>query len=183
MEIIQTPLSGVLLIKPKVFGDNRGFFFESFRASSYLESFNLPTTFVQDNISRSQKDVLRGLHYQLKQPQDKLVTVIRGCVYDAVVDIRRGSPTFGQSWGVYLSDKDHFQLFIPKGFAHGFCVVSDEVDFHYKCTDYYHPASERGIFWADPVLKIEWPVQSPNVSAKDALYPHLKDILPEDLPR
>jgi dTDP-4-dehydrorhamnose 3,5-epimerase len=156
MKISPTPLPGVLLIEPRVFGDARGFFVETFRAELFLQR-ELDVSFVQDNQSRSRRGVLRGLHYQLQQPQGKLVRCSRGAVYDVAVDVRRGSPHFGQAYGCLLDDVDHRQLYIPPGFAHGFCVVSEEADFCYKCTDYYHPQSEAGVRWDDPALKIEWP--------------------------
>jgi dTDP-4-dehydrorhamnose 3,5-epimerase len=181
MNIIKSPLKDVLIIEPKVFGDARGFFFESFNAQRFLEN-NIQTKFMQDNFSRSSKNVLRGLHYQLEKPQGKLVWVTRGQVLDVVVDIRTGSPTFGKSMNVLLDPQNMKQIYIPPGFAHGFCVLSEEADFNYKCTDYYDPPSERGILWCDPDLKIEWPVTDPILSPKDKDYQCLKDIPRHQLP-
>ncbi len=181
MNVIETELPGVLIIEPNVFGDDRGFFFESFQLDRY-SSQNIPKHFVQDNMSRSEQGVLRGLHYQLEQPQGKLVWVTRGKVFDVAVDIRKGSPTFGQHVSVILDDENHRQFYIPPGFAHGFCVMSLEADFYYKCTDYYHAASEKGVMWNDPDLKIDWPTKAPKLSAKDEVYSSLKAMDPKDLP-
>lgn len=175
MNIVKTGLPGVLLIEPRVFGDARGFFVETLRAE-WLAQAGLNTPFVQDNQSRSRKGVLRGLHYQLQQPQGKLVRCARGKVFDVAVDVRRGSPHFGQWTGHVLDDVTHRQMYIPPGFAHGFCVLSDEADFVYRCTNYYHPASEAGIAWNDPDVGIEWPtLDTPfALSDKDAKLPRLK---------
>ena len=168
MNILETNLPEVKIIEPKVFGDDRGFFFESFSKARYQELLGIQDEFVQDNISRSAKNVLRGLHYQMQQMQGKLVTVIEGSVFDVVVDIRKGSPTFGQWAGVELSEKNKRQLWVPKGFAHGFLVMSEHATFQYKCTDYYHPASECSIIWNDPAIVIDWPLDGePQLSAKD----------------
>lgn len=156
MKIIETSLPGVMVIEPKVFGDDRGFFLETYRQDCFREA-GIEEVFIQDNHSRSCKGVLRGLHYQLEQPQGKLVRVSRGAVYDVAVDVRKGSSNFGQWVGVVLDDKNHRMMYVPPGFAHGFCVISDEVDFIYKCTGYYHPQSEQGIAWNDPNLAISWP--------------------------
>lgn len=183
MKIIETPLSGLLVIEPKVFGDNRGYFFESYHAGRYQE-IGIGCEFVQDNISRSQKGVLRGLHFQVAQAQDKLVTVSHGAVFDVAVDIRVGSPTFGKWHGTILSDENHTQLFVPKGFAHGFYVLSDFADFHYKCSDYYAPQHEAGIIWNDPEIAIEWPLDAdPILSNKDKVYPRLSELTAELLPK
>jgi len=183
MQIESTSLSGILLIKPRVFYDGRGRFFESFQAQRYAEH-GITLDFVQDNISYSQQGTLRGLHYQLQHPQGKLVSVLRGKVLDVAVDIRLGSPTFGQSFSCELSDENHYQLYVPPGFAHGFCVLSEEVCFHYKCTDYYQPKDEHGIAWNDPALNIAWPLgNAPLLSAKDKLYLPLKDTPVDQLPR
>lgn len=179
MKIIPTPLQDLILIDPKSHHDERGFFFEAFQAERYRQLLNKNINFVQDNLSRSSKNVLRGLHYQLQQPQDKLITVIRGCVFDVAVDIRSKSATFGQWFGVILNDENHYQLFVPKGFAHGFCVLSEIVDFHYKCSDYYTPETEQGILWSDPKLAINWPLQTPIISSKDKNYACLKNISSE----
>lgn len=168
MNVINIPL-GVTVIEPNVFGDSRGFFLESFQLQRYRE-LGINAAFVQDNISRSGYGVLRGLHYQLKHPQGKLVTVIRGKVFDVALDIRVGSPTFGQYFSAILSDENHKQLYIPPGFAHGFCVLSEHADFYYKCTDYYYPDDEFGVLWNDKDIGIAWPKLNcePVLSAKDA---------------
>ncbi|MDH3327385.1 MAG: dTDP-4-dehydrorhamnose 3,5-epimerase [Gammaproteobacteria bacterium] len=173
----------VIVLEPKVFGDQRGFFQETFHAQRYRD-VGLPDTFVQDNHSRSSRGVLRGLHYQLVQPQGKLVSVVRGEVLDIALDIRKSSPTFGQWCAVTLNDTNHRQMYVPPGFAHGFCVISKEVDFVYKCTDYYHPQSERGVLWNDPALNIDWsiPLDEIMLSEKDKIQPPLAEIAEEDLP-
>jgi dTDP-4-dehydrorhamnose 3,5-epimerase len=183
MNVIETKLSGVKIIEPKVFADDRGFFFESHHEERYRRLVGIEKPFVQDNMSRSAYGTLRGLHYQLQKAQGKLVTVTSGSVFDVAVDIRRSSKTFGQWVGVILSDENHHQLYIPPGFAHGFCVLSEHADFHYKCTDYYAPEHEHGIIWNDATLKIEWPLKgSPTLSNKDQKYPTLKNISPTLLP-
>lgn len=169
MRVTPTAIPDVLLIEPKVFGDSRGFFFESFNQRAFDEALGRPVRFVQDNHSRSARGVLRGLHYQLVQPQGKLVRVTAGTVFDVAVDIRPGSATFGRSVGVQLEADDHRQLWIPPGLAHGFLVVSDVADFLYKTTDYWAPAHERCIAWNDSELAIDWPLTGPPViSPKDA---------------
>ncbi|RYH50962.1 MAG: dTDP-4-dehydrorhamnose 3,5-epimerase [Alcaligenaceae bacterium] len=169
MKIIKTNIPEVLIIEPKVFGDARGFFLESFNQKAFDEATGVNCQFVQDNHSRSSKGVLRGLHYQLHQPQGKLVRVVSGAVYDVAVDIRKSSATFGQWVGVELSADNHRQLWVPPGFAHGFVVLSDFADFLYKTTDYYAPAHERCILWNDSSLAIDWHIsEEPNLSAKDA---------------
>ena len=169
MKITQTEIADVLIIEPRVFGDERGFFFESFNQRTWEEQTGLKTQFVQDNHSRSAQGVLRGLHYQIKQPQGKLVRVIAGEVYDVSVDIRRSSPTFMKWVGVTLSATNKRMLWIPPGFAHGFIVVSDTAEFLYKTTDYWAPEHERCIRWDDPTLGIRWPLEGvPQISAKDA---------------
>ncbi len=182
MEVEKTTLPGVLLLKPKVFGDERGFFLETFQARRYAET-GLNRPFVQDNCSRSCRGILRGLHFQLRHPQGKLVYVTKGEVFDVAVDIRRGSPTFRKWYGVRLNDGNHFQLYIPPGFAHGFCVLSESADFFYKCTDYYHPADEGAVRWNDPDLGIAWPLAAPLLSEKDAAAPFLKDLDETGLPQ
>jgi len=168
MNIIKTEIPEVLVIEPHVFGDARGFFYESFNQQVWLQKTGLRTTFVQDNHSRSEKNVLRGLHYQISQPQGKLVRVVRGAVFDVAVDIRRSSPTLGRWVGRELSDDNHRQMWIPEGFAHGFLVLSDVAEFLYKTTDYWAPQHERTILWNDPDLAIGWPLQNPPIlSAKD----------------
>ncbi len=181
MNVVRTPLPGVLLIEPKVFGDDRGFFVELYRQQRYGKA-GVDLSFVQDNHSRSSRGVLRGLHYQIEHPQGKLVTVITGEVYDVAVDIRRGSPTFGKWFGCVLSAADHRQLFIPPGLAHGFCTMSESADVLYKCTDVYRPEDEAGVLWSDPDLAIDWPAMTPILSAKDGEYPILAKISPERLP-
>lgn len=168
--MIATPqaIPDVILFEPKVFGDDRGFFFESFNQKSFEEAVGHPVTFVQDNHSGSSKGVLRGLHYQIQQPQGKLVRVTAGEVFDVAVDLRRNSPTFGQWVGAYLSAENKRQLWVPEGFAHGFVTLSERAEFLYKTTDYYAPAFERSIAWNDPALSIEWPLDgTPLLSAKD----------------
>lgn len=168
MHIIQTAIPDVLILEPKVFGDERGFFFESFNARAFSEATGLNPNFVQDNHSRSQRGVLRGLHYQVQQAQGKLVRVTAGEVYDVAVDLRRQSPTFGQWVGTHLSADNKRQMWVPEGFAHGFMVLSEFAEFLYKTTDYYAPAHERCIRWDDPKLAIDWPLQEePRLSAKD----------------
>ena len=171
---IPTALPGVLILEPKVFGDSRGFFFESFNAHDFANVTGLDVTFVQDNHSRSAQGVLRGLHYQILQPQGKLVRVTEGEVFDVAVDIRRSSPHFGQWVGVHLSADNKRQVWVPPGFAHGFAVLSASAEFLYKTTDYYAPEHERCIVWSDPDLAIAWPLQAPPVLAsKDAHAPML----------
>jgi len=168
VKVTETNLPEVLIIEPRVFGDDRGFFLESFNARTIKHATGLDLTFVQDNHSRSEQGVLRGLHYQIKQPQGKLVRVVRGAVFDVAVDIRKSSPTFGQWEGTELTEDNHRQLWVPPGFAHGFLVLSDSADFLYKTTDYYAPEHERCISWNDPAIGIEWPIEGdPQLSAKD----------------
>jgi dTDP-4-dehydrorhamnose 3,5-epimerase len=174
MNRLDTGLPDVILLEPKRFGDDRGFFMEMFHAKRYAEA-GIAGPFVQDNFSRSAKGILRGLHFQEPNAQGKLVQVLAGAVYDVAVDIRRGSPTFGRWVGVELSADNRRQLWVPAGFAHGFCVLSESADFHYKCTGFYSPTSEHGIAWNDPDLGIPWPVTSPQLSAKDSAAPRLKD--------
>ena len=169
MNIIQTAIPDVLIIQPKVFGDARGFFLESFNQQRFEQQTGLAPNFVQDNHSRSARGVLRGLHYQVRQPQGKLVRVIAGEVFDVCVDLRRSSPTFGRSVSLLLSAENHQQLWIPPGFAHGFLVTSESADFVYKTTDYYAPEFERALLWNDPALDIAWPLaDTPILSAKDS---------------
>lgn len=180
MKVTPTAHPEVLLIEPAVFRDARGYFLETFHADRYRAA-GLPVDFVQDNHSHSSAGVLRGLHYQLRHPQGKLVRVVTGRVYDVAVDIRRGSPRFGQWTGIELSSDNHRQLYVPPGFAHGFCVLSETVDFLYKCTDVYVPGDEYGIAWNDPELGIDWPVVDYVLSDKDQVLPRLRDSanLPE----
>ena len=177
MKVTPTAIPDVLVIEPKVFGDARGFFFESFNQKAFDDAVGKHVEFVQDNHSRSVKGVLRGLHYQIQQPQGKLVRVVRGAVLDVVVDIRRKSPTFGQWVSQELSEENHKQFWVPKGFAHGFLVLSDTADFLYKTTDYYSPANERCIAWDDPEIAIAWPDLKTDfvLSAKDQSGKRLAD--------
>ena len=176
MKVTPTSIPSVLIIEPRVFGDTRGFFFESFNQRAFNQATGLDVNFVQDNHSRSSKGVLRGLHYQIQQPQGKLVRVVRGSVFDVTVDLRKSSPTFGQWVGVELTEDNHRQLWIPPGFAHGFYVLSDSADFLYKTTDYYAPEFECSLIWNDPTIGIEWPLNTqPIISAKDAQGKKLAD--------
>ncbi|HWR41617.1 dTDP-4-dehydrorhamnose 3,5-epimerase [Sporomusa sp.] len=175
MKCYDTALPGVKVIEPKLFEDSRGFFMETWNASRYAE-LGITANFVQDNLSLSTKGILRGLHFQQPNPQGKLVYVLQGEVFDVVVDIRYGSPTFGHWVGIILSAQNKRQLYIPEGFAHGFCVVSDTALFAYKCTDFYLPQNEGGICWDDSDLGITWPVVEPTLSEKDKQYPKLKEI-------
>ena len=167
----------MLIIEPKAFGDHRGFFLETFQVERYREA-GITLPFVQDNHSRSQRGVLRGLHFQKTRPQGKLVSVSRGAVYDVAVDIDPASATYGQFVGVELNDDNHRQLWIPPGYAHGFCVLSEVADFQYKCTDFYFPADEGGLLWNDPDVGIPWPITEPQLSAKDVNNPRLRDLKP-----
>jgi dTDP-4-dehydrorhamnose 3,5-epimerase len=182
LQIIPTSLPGVLLIKPKVFQDSRGSFMESYRAD-VLEEAGVHDNFIQDNHSRSVRNVLRGLHYQVKRPQAKLCRVATGEVFDVAVDIRVGSPTFGKWYGVTLSEKNRFSLYIPKGFAHGFVVRSETADFLYKCSDYFDPADDRGVLWNDAAIGIAWKSDAPILSPKDSKQLPLSEIPQELLPR
>ncbi|MGY4565498.1 dTDP-4-dehydrorhamnose 3,5-epimerase [Erwinia sp. TECH1] len=168
MKVTETRVQGVKLIEPKVFGDERGFFLETFQKERYQALLDIDLDFVQDNHSRSSQGVLRGLHFQTSRPQGKLVRVVRGEVFDVAVDIRPDSPTFGQWAGVYLSEENKNQFWVPPGLAHGFVVISEFADFEYKCTDYYDPQHEGCLLWNDPQLNIEWPVAEPLLSGKDA---------------
>ena len=173
-------MTGVLLITPAVFRDDRGFFLESYNEAAFAD-IGVDAHFVQDNHSRSAKGVLRGLHYQLHHPQGKLVRVVRGKIFDVAADIRRGSPTFGKWVGTMLDDREMKAVWIPPGFAHGFCTLSDDVDVTYKCTDFYTPDDEGGVLWNDSLLGIKWPVENPIVNAKDRSYAPLTEGRP-DLP-
>lgn len=181
MKVLTTSLPGVLLFELDRYGDERGFFVETYRADIFRKS-GLDLCFVQDNHSRSSRGVLRGLHYQLVQPQGKLVRVARGAVFDVAVDVRSGSPTFGEWYGTTLDDCNMRMMYIPPGFAHGFVVLTEFADFIYKCTDYYHPQSEHGILWNDPDIGIKWPVSDVNLSGKDADNPLLRDCQTKQLP-
>lgn len=181
MKVNNTDIPGVLIIEPKIYGDDRGFFYESFQVKRYTE-FGIALPFVQDNVSRSSKNVLRGLHHQKEHSQGKLVYVLRGAVFDVVVDIRKNSPTFGQWTSIILDDIDHRQIYIPPGLAHGFCVLSETTDFIYKCTDYYFPGSEVTIRWDDPDINIDWPIDNPILSSKDENGIYLKNFPKNELP-
>ncbi|UDF31504.1 UNVERIFIED_ORG: dTDP-4-dehydrorhamnose 3,5-epimerase [Roseateles sp. XES5] len=171
-----TAIPDVVILEPKVFGDERGFFLESFNARAFKEATGLERDFVQDNHSKSARNVLRGLHYQIQQPQGKLVRVVQGEVFDVAVDVRRASPTFGHWVGVHLSAENKKQLWVPEGFAHGFVVLSDTAEFLYKTTDYYNPAFERAILWNDPDLNIQWPFSGePQLSGKDSAASRFRD--------
>ena len=176
MQVIDTKIEGVKIIQPKVFGDERGFFLETFEKNRYRELLNIDLDFVQDNHSRSQKGVLRGLHFQTINPQGKLVRCVRGEVFDVAVDIRPDSPTYGQWEGVILSEENKTQFWVPPGLAHGFVVLSDIADFEYKCTDFYFPEDEGGLIWNDPDVAIPWPIAQPSLSGKDTVLPTLRDI-------
>lgn len=178
MDVIKTAIEGVLIIEPKVFGDDRGYFLESFNAREFAEKTGLNINFVQDNESKSRYGVLRGLHYQLPPfTQSKLVRVVKGRVVDVAVDIRKGSPTYGKYVTCELTEENHRQFFVPKGMAHGFVVLSDEAVFQYKCDDFYHPEAEGGIAWDDPDIAVEWPITTAAVSLseRDKRHPAFKD--------
>lgn len=175
MKVTATVLPGVLIIEPQVFGDHRGFFKETFQVERYRD-LGIELPFVQDNHSRSRRGVLRGLHLQKTRPQGKLVSCSSGAVYDVAVDVDPASATFGQYVGVELSADNHHQLWIPPGYAHGFCVLSETADFQYKCTDFYYPEDEGGVIWNDPDVAINWPLTNPALSNKDMLLPSLKEI-------
>ena len=175
MKITQTQLPGVSLIQPEIHGDARGFFTETYQSQRYREG-GIDATFVQDNLSRSERGVLRGLHFQVEKPQGKLVSCPRGSVFDVAVDVDPSSSTFKQYVAVELNEENHLQMWIPPGYAHGFCVLSEVADLHYKCTEFYQPSLERGVFWNDPDIGIRWPVTSPTLSAKDGALPRLAEL-------
>ncbi len=181
MDIIETKIPGLILLEPKVFGDERGFFMETYNQQRY-QDIGINEVFVQDNLSFSRRGILRGLHYQKPMTQGKLVQVIQGEVYDVGVDIRKGSPTFGQWHGVTLSAENKRQFYMPPGFAHGFLVMSETALFSYKCTDLYNPEGEASIAWNDPALNIDWPIQDPQLSEKDQQARLLKDLSEQELP-
>ncbi len=181
MQVVATELPGLLVIEPRCLHDQRGFFIESFQAERYREK-GIVDQFVQDNHSRSRRGVLRGLHFQIKQPQAQIVTVIRGRIFDAAVDLRRGSPTFGRWYGVELGDEGPRQLYMAPGFAHGFCVLSDFADLHYKVSGVYDRGDEGGLLWNDPDVCISWPIVTPIVSERDSAYPALQQLHRESLP-
>ena len=176
MNVIKTDIEGVLIIQPQVFGDERGFFLETFQSKRYAQEAGITQEFVQDNHSRSSYGVLRGLHFQKTKPQGKLVRVVSGEVFDVAVDIRPGSPTYGQWAGTHLSAENKRQFWVPPGMAHGFVVLSETADFEYKCTDYYDPSDEACLLWNDPDIAINWPVDEPVLSAKDKLGLPLKEL-------
>lgn len=180
MNVKETKLAGVLVLEPNVFSDERGFFLETWKSTRY-ENAGIGGPFVQDNVSFSKKGVLRGLHFQYPQSQGKLVQVLSGEVVDIAVDVRVGSSTFGHWVSEVLSDANHRQIYIPPGFAHGYCVTSQTAVFLYKCTDFYNSATESGIIWNDPDLNIDWPIKEPVLSPKDANYSRLKDLSPDKL--
>lgn len=182
IKVNKTELPGVLVVEIEFFGDDRGFFVELYNQQKYREA-GLVADFVQDNCSYSVKGTLRGLHYQLTHPQAKLVSVLQGSVYDVVVDIRHGSPTFGKWIGLELSRENRRQIYIPEGYAHGFCVTSELASVVYKCTDFYSPKDEQGVLWSDPRLNIAWPTKTPLLSAKDQRYACLSDMPIDLLPR
>lgn len=174
MQTKSAPLNGLIIIEPAVYKDSRGYFYEGFQKNRYAE-LGIPDL-LQDNVSRSSKHVIRGLHYQLPHAQGKLVGVTHGSVWDVVVDLRKSSPTFRQWYGITLNDENHIQMYIPPGFAHGFCVLSDVADFYYKCSEFYSPGNEHGVAWNDPALQIPWPTDNPILSPKDEIYLPLNEI-------
>ena len=180
MEIEETNIPDVLLLKPEVYRDERGFFLETYR-EEYLKEKNIDVHFVQDNLSKSQRNTVRGLHYQIEHQQDKLLMVMEGAILDVAVDLRQDSPTFGEYTAMELSAENKHQMFIPKGFAHGFSALSDNALVYYKCSDYYYPDGERGLLWDDPELDIDWKVTDPIISEKDRYQPRLQEIRTEDL--
>jgi dTDP-4-dehydrorhamnose 3,5-epimerase len=177
----ETGIPGLCVLAPRVWRDSRGFFLETYHAAQFAE-LGIHDRFVQDNHSQSVKNVLRGLHYQLRRPQAKLCRVVRGAVLDVAVDIRHGSPTFGRSASVELSADNMLQVYVPAGFAHGFLVLSDEAEFLYKCSDFYEPSDERGVLWNDPDLRLKWGATEPLLSEKDRRNPRLSQIAPDQLP-
>ncbi len=181
MKFTRLEIPDVILVEPDVFGDARGYFTETFHAPKYAEG-GISCSFVQDNFSYSQRGILRGLHFQLRRPQAKLVYVVSGEVFDVAVDLRRGSPTFGRWCGRVLSGENHLQMFIPEGFAHGFCVLSEAASFLYKCSEVYDPTDDRGIAWNDPDVGVKWPISEPLLSAKDQRQPRLRDVAERELP-
>lgn len=182
MNVRKTGLAGLLLIEPRYFRDERGYFLETFSKPRYRDA-GITDDFVQENHSRSGRGILRGLHFQVRRPQAQLVTVMRGRVFDVGVDLRPSSNTFGQWFGVELSDEGACQMYMAPGFAHGFCVLSDSADLHYMVSRIYDHTDEGGLLWNDPDIGISWPIETPAVSARDAAYPRLRDIAPDHLPR
>ena len=176
MEIIKTSIPEVIVFVPPVFTDSRGYFLETYQQQKYAQA-GIPKPFVQDNQSYSTKNVLRGLHFQLRHPQGKLVRVIQGSVFDVAIDMRKNSPTFGKWHGEILSAENKRQMYVPENFAHGFCVLSDSAEFVYKCTDFYVPGDEVGLIWNDPQIGVKWPIEQPILSDKDAMLPSWEDVL------
>jgi dTDP-4-dehydrorhamnose 3,5-epimerase len=181
MKILSSSLPEILIIEPSVFQDERGFFMETYQQRRYTEA-GIESIFVQDNLSRSVHGTLRGLHYQVKHVQAKLIQVIEGTIFDVALDIRRGAPSYGQWTSIHLSADNKRQLFVPQGFAHGFCVLSESAQVVYKCTDYYAAEDEGGVLWSDPELAIDWPIETPILSDKDSRLPCLADVPLERLP-
>ena len=181
MNIIETAVQGAVVIEPKVYGDARGFFLETYQAQRYQKQIHNDLPFVQDNHSRSSRGVLRGLHFQKTKPQGKLVRVVRGEVFDVVVDLRKDSPSFGKWHGVWLSEENHRQFWLPPGTAHGFVVTSDSADFEYKCTEYYDPSDEGCLLWNDPQLNIDWPITNPILSDKDRAGQSFAELFKEQV--
>jgi len=175
------PLPGLVVVTPDVYRDSRGWFMEAYHAQRYCEN-GVKAAFVQDNRSFSTKGVLRGLHFQLHKPQAKLVSVVRGRVWDVAVDIRWGSPTFKQWWGEELSEENHKQFYIPEGFAHGFCVLSDEAEFAYKCSEFFDPTDDRGLAWNEPAIGVKWPIENPQLSLKDTTRVPFSELKERDFP-
>jgi len=174
MQIKPTPLDGMLILEPQIFEDERGYFMETHHNQRF-QSADIDCTFVQDNLSFSKKNVLRGLHFQKTKPQAKLIQAVSGGIFDVGVDLRKGSPTFGKWFGVVLSEENKRQFFVPEGFAHGFCVLSQSAHVAYKCSDFYDPQDEGGLHWSDPDIAIDWPLKDPIISAKDYQFGYLKD--------
>ena len=174
MQIKPTPLDGMLILEPQIFEDERGYFMETHHNQRF-QSADIDCTFVQDNLSFSKKNVLRGLHFQKSKPQAKLIQAVSGGIFDVGVDLRKGSPTFGKWFGVVLSEENKRQFFVPEGFAHGFCVLSQSAHVAYKCSDFYDPQDEGGLHWSDPDIAIDWPLKDPIISAKDCQFGYLKD--------
>ena len=182
LNVVKTPLRGLLILEPVVYTDQRGHFLETFQIQRYRD-IGITTTFVQDNLAYSHKNVLRGLHFQLKHPQAKLIQVVSGEIYDVAVDIRPGSETFGRWFAARLSEANRRQFFVAEGFAHGYCITSESATVMYKCSDFYHPEDEGGLLWSDPEIGIDWPVANPVVSDKDAQLPLLAALRPDQLPK
>ena len=181
MKVTKTPFDGILVIEPRCFQDERGFFLETYQKNRYQE-VGISEIFVQDNQSRSKKGVLRGMHFQVLHPQAQILTVMRGHIFDVCVDLRPSSNTFGRWYGVNLSDSGPRQIYMAPGFAHGFCVLSDWADLHYKVSQFYDPSDENGLLWNDPEIAIQWPIENPKISVRDSNYNELENLLPKNLP-